>query len=94
VRSDAAAEPDVEFLLASANSIQRLVGERKGLLERVETLENELKFLRQRTSLVHDSYRKLTNEYVAQLQLIDTAVSNMFEESREGCYEATVSTDA
>lgn len=84
---EAAAEPDVELLLASANAIQRLVAERKALLERVATLENELRFLRQRTSLVHDSYRKLTDEFVAQFKLIDAAVSNMFREPAEAATE-------
>jgi hypothetical protein len=77
---EAATEPDVELLLASANAIQRLVAERKALLERIETLQNELGFLRQRTNLVRESYRKLTDEFVAQFKLIDTAVSNMFSE--------------
>ena len=80
---ETAPEPDVELLLASANAIQRLVAERKALLERIATLENELRFLRQRTSLVHDSYRKLTDEFVAQFKLIDAAVSNMFQEPAE-----------
>jgi hypothetical protein len=84
---EVAAEPDVELLLASANAIQRLVAERKALLERVEALENELRFLRQRTTLVHDSYRQLTNEFVAQFKLIDTAVSNLFKESAAAATE-------
>jgi hypothetical protein len=80
---ETAPEPDVELLLASASAIQRLVAERKMLLERVATLENELRFLRQRSNLVHDSYRKLTDEFVAQFKLIDAAVSNMFQEPAE-----------
>ena len=80
-------EPDVELLLASANAIQRLVAERRALLERVATLETELRFLRQRTNLVHDSYRKLTDEFVAQFKLIDAAVSNMFLAPAEGATE-------
>jgi hypothetical protein len=75
-----AAEPDVELLLASANAIQRLIAERKALLERIGMLENELSLLRQRTNLVRDSYRKLTDEFVTQFKLIDTVVSNMVEE--------------
>ena len=84
---ETAPEPDVELLLASANAIQRLVAERKALLERIATLENELRFLRERTSLVHDSYRKLTDEFVAQFKLIDAAVSNMFQEPAEAATE-------
>lgn len=81
---ETAIEPDVELLLSSANAIQRLVAERKALLERVDALENELRMLRQRTNLVHDSYRKLTDEFVTQFKLIDTAVSNMFREELAG----------
>ena len=70
-------EPDVELLLASANAIQRLIAERMALRERVTILENELRSLRQQTTLFHDGYRKLTDEFVTQFKLIDNAVSNM-----------------
>ena len=71
---------DIEMLLASANAIQRLIAEREALLSRVDTLERELSLLRQQTTLVHDSYRTLTTEFVTQFQLIDRAVSNFFGE--------------
>jgi predicted nucleotide-binding protein len=76
-------EPDVELLLASANAIQRLVAERKALRDRVATLENELRSLRTQATVVHDSYRTLTEEFVTQFKLIDSAVSNLFREPAE-----------
>jgi len=76
-------EPDVELLLASANAIQRLVAERRALRDRVTTLENELRSLRQQATVVHDSYRTLTDEFVTQFKLIDSAVSNLFREPAE-----------
>jgi hypothetical protein len=74
---------DVELLLASANAIQRLVAERDALRSRVEILERELTGLRQQTTLVHDSYRTLTTEFVTQFQLIDRAVNDLFREPSE-----------
>jgi len=76
-------EPDVELLLASANAIQRLVAERRALRDRVATLENELRSLRTQATVVHDSYRTLTEEFVTQFKLIDSAVSNLFREPAE-----------
>jgi len=72
---------DIErLLLTSANAIQRLVSERNALRSRVEILERELTGLRQQTTLVHDSYRTLTTEFVTQFQLIDKAVKSLFRE--------------
>jgi hypothetical protein len=76
-------EPDVELLLASANAIQRLITERKALRDRVTTLENELRSLRQQATVVHDSYLTLTEEFVTQFKLIDSAVSKLFREPAE-----------
>lgn len=73
-------EQDVELLLASANAIQRLVAERQMLRDRVLTLEHELRSLRGHATLVNDSYRNLTDEFVTQFKLIDSAVSNLFRE--------------
>lgn len=80
-------EPDVELLLASSNAIQRLIAERMALRERVTILQNELRSLRQQTTLVHDGYRKLTDEFVTQVKLLDNAVHNMFREPEEAVTE-------
>jgi predicted RNase H-like nuclease (RuvC/YqgF family) len=70
-------EQDIELvLLASAGAIQRLIAERNALRARVEAQERELTRLQRHVALIHDSYRRLTNEFVTQFQLIDNAVSN------------------
>jgi hypothetical protein len=70
-------EQDIELvLLASAGAIQRLIAERNALRLRVEAQERELTRLQRHVALIHDSYRRLTNEFVTQFQLIDNAVSN------------------
>ena len=59
---------------------------RRGANERIPSTNiwlgggiNELTFLRQHASLIHGSYRKLTDEFVTQFKLIDSAVSNLFQ---------------
>jgi hypothetical protein len=42
---------------------------------RVEAQERELARLQEHVALFHDSYRRLTSEFIAQSQLIDSAVS-------------------
>jgi hypothetical protein len=65
---------DIELLLATAGAIQRLVAERNALRSRVVTLKREL----HQTNLAHDCYRKITTEFIAQFQLIDRAVGDLF----------------
>ena len=70
-------EQDIELvLLASAGAIQRLIAERNTLRSRVEAQERELTRLQRHVTLIHDSYRRLTSEFVTQFQLIESAVSN------------------
>jgi predicted nuclease with TOPRIM domain len=70
------AEREVErLLLDAAGALQRLVAERDALKARVETQERELSRLQEHIALFHDSYRRLTSEFIAQSQLIDGAVS-------------------
>jgi hypothetical protein len=74
-------EQDIELvLLASAGAIQRLIAERNELRSRAETQQSELTRLRRHVGLVHDSYRRLTTEFVSQFQLIDNALSNFVSE--------------
>ena len=69
-------EREVErLLLDAAGALQRLVAERDALKARVETQERELTRLQEHIALFHDSYRRLTTEFIAQSQLIDGAVS-------------------
>ena len=77
---------DVERLLVeAASAIQHLVSERDELRRRVETLEREAASLRERTTLMQDSYRRLTTEYVSQLQLLDNG-ANRSESVRQETY--------
>jgi hypothetical protein len=94
--SDAAEKPSTRFgqldsnqdielwLLAGAGAIQHLIAERNALRSRANALEHELTRLRQHVTLIHDSYRRLTTEYVTQFQLIDSAVSNFIREPEPG----------
>ena len=65
------------LLLSSAAAIQRLVAERNALSAQVEAQARELGQLRRHVALFHDSYRRLTSEFVAQFQLIDDALSGI-----------------
>ena len=72
---------DVErLLLEIANAIQRFITERNALRIRVDSLERELTRMRQQTTLIHDGYRRLSTEFVTQLQFLDNEVANMFRE--------------
>ena len=74
---------DVELLLlAGANAIQRLISERNSLRSRADAQERELTHLRHHVTLIHDSYRRLTSEYVAQFQLLESAISNFVREAK------------
>jgi hypothetical protein len=72
---------DVELLLIQiANAIQRFISERNALRNRVENLERELTRMRQQTTLIHDGYKRLSTEFVTQLQFLDSEVGNLFRE--------------
>jgi hypothetical protein len=78
-------DQDIErLLLIGAGAIQRLIAERNALRSRADGLERELTRLRQHVSLIHDTYRRLTTEYVTQFQLIDSAVSDFIREPEPG----------
>jgi predicted RNase H-like nuclease (RuvC/YqgF family) len=73
-------DQDIErLLLAASGAIQRLFAERRTLRERVEAQEKELMRLRTHFSLIHDSYRRLTSEFVTQFRLMEDAVDNVVE---------------
>jgi phage shock protein A len=72
---------DVErLLLEAANAIQRLISERDALRRRVDALESEAANLRERTTLMQESYRRITNEFITQLQLLDSGATDSFRE--------------
>ena len=86
--SDAAQKPDAQqgpdhderLALAAAAAIQRLVAERNALRSHAAAQERELARLRRNFTLIRDSYRRLTSEFVTQLQHIDSVGGNVVEE--------------
>jgi hypothetical protein len=75
---------DVELLLlAGAQAIQRLIAERDTFRSRADAQQRELTRLRRHLNLIHESYRRLTTEYVTQFQLIDNAVGDFVREGPE-----------
>jgi hypothetical protein len=86
---------DVErLLLEAANAIQRLIAERDALRHRVDALESELAHLRERTTLIHDSYRRLATEFNTQLQLLDSGLSDLFREPAQSLGERSAEQQA
>jgi hypothetical protein len=57
--------------VAAVDAIKRLIAERHALRGELVAKEHELTRLRERFILVRDSYRKLANELVTQLQLFE-----------------------
>jgi len=64
------------LLIGAAGAIQRLFAERRALRDRVKAQEKELTRLQAHISLIHDSYRRLTSEFVTQFQLMEDAVDD------------------
>lgn len=68
-------DEDVRLALAAARAIQRLVAERNALRSQTVAQARELTRLRRHATLIRDSYRKLTSEFIAQLQHMDSTLS-------------------
>src|SRR5512147_2135222 len=66
--SDSEAE---NLALAAADAIKRLVRERQVLRDQLAAQAREIKRLRDHIALLRDNYRKLANELIAQLKLVD-----------------------
>jgi predicted nuclease with TOPRIM domain len=74
-------EHDIEVLLASANAIQRLIDERNALRNHVDMLEDERNALRNHVDMLERElarlrdqttlYRRLTGEFISQIQLVE-----------------------
>ena len=60
-----------KLALAAVDAITQLITERRALRGELATKERELMRLRERFTLVRDSYRKLANELVTQLKLFE-----------------------
>lgn|SRR5512143_2746985 len=74
-------EEDERLALAAANAIQRLIAERNALRHKAEAQNRELLRVYRQIALIRDSYRRLTLEFVTQLQHIDTVVAGVFPDS-------------
>ena len=71
-----------EFLaLAAADAIKRIIAERNALRDQSAAQGQELLRLNQYVALIRDSYRRLTYEFVTQLQNLDQTVSEVLPQS-------------
>jgi hypothetical protein len=78
-----ASDEDERLALAAAAAIQRLIADRNAVRSHAAEQERELTRLRRHIALIRDSYRRLTSEFVTQLQHIDSAVSSVIQEPAE-----------
>lgn len=69
---------DERLALAAANAIQRLIAERNALRDQAADQKRELLRVYRQVALIRDSYRRLTLEFVTQLQHIDSIVAGVF----------------
>jgi hypothetical protein len=74
---------DERLALAAAEAIRRLIAERNALREHAAAQKRELVRVYRQIRLIGDSYRRLTLEFVTQLQHIDTVVANVLPNSSE-----------
>jgi hypothetical protein len=72
-------EETERLALAAVDAIKRLIAERNKLRSLVTGQERELIRLRDHVSLVRNSYRRLANELITQLQLIDNMEGEVAE---------------
>ena len=71
----------VELALAAAEAIKRLVSERSALRSFLASREAELARLRGHVAMIRDSYRRLANELVSQLELVDKLEGEVRQET-------------
>ena len=68
-------DSDIEsWALSALGAIERFIAERNALRERVRAQDRELSLLREHVSLMRNSYRRLANEFVTQLEIVDNLV--------------------
>jgi septal ring factor EnvC (AmiA/AmiB activator) len=71
-QSQALSDNEAETLaLAAAEAIKRLVRERQVLRDQLAAQARETQRLRDHVTVLRDNYRKLANELIAQLKLLD-----------------------
>lgn len=76
---DAQSDPDqdVRLALSAVAAIQRLIDERNKLRDQIAAQNHELSRLRHNLSVIRETYRRLTCEFVRQLQHIDSAIGDI-----------------
>ena len=74
-------DQDEWLALAAADAIKRIIAERNALRDQSAAQGQELLRLNQYVTLIRDSYRKLTYEFVTQLQNLDQTVSEVLPRS-------------
>ena len=74
-----AGDEDERLALAAVMAIQRLIADRNAVRSHAAAQERELTRLRRHIALIRDSYRRLTSEFVTQLQHIDSAAVNVVQ---------------
>ena len=76
---DAQSDPDEDTRLAlsAVAAIQRLIEERNSLRDQVAAQNHELCRLRRNLSVIRETYRRLTCEFVRQLQHIDSVIGDI-----------------
>ena len=68
-------DSDIEsWALSAVGAIERFIAERNALRERVRAQDRELSLLREHVSVMRNSYRRLANEVVTQLEIVDNLV--------------------
>ena len=77
------ADEDERLALAAALAIQRLIADRNAVRSHAAAQELANLRLRRHIALIRDSNRRLTSEFVTQLQHIDSAVSSAIQEPAE-----------
>jgi hypothetical protein len=68
---------DVRLALSAVAAIQRLIDERNELRARLAVQERELARLRRSLSNIRETYRRLTCDFVRQLQYIDGTIGDV-----------------
>ena len=68
---------DTRLALSAVTAIQRLIEERNSLRSQIATQDHELARLRRNLSLIRETYRRLTCEFVRQLQHIDSVIGDI-----------------
>jgi len=81
--SQLAGDEDERLALAAATAIQRLLADRNAVRSYAAAQERELTRLRRHIALIRDSYRRITSEFVTQMQQIDSTVSSAIREPTE-----------